>query len=99
MEKLSVFMHVELEKLPLDKNIIFLEQQVISIQQQPCLSMKPDRNQRNKLIGKENVSALRTTSATLSELNLNNWLANSVCQCLSVNGIGWPWPSSEIETH
>lgn len=65
-------MHVELEKLPLDKNIIFLEQQVISIQQQPCLNMKPDRKQRNKLIGKENVSALRTTSATLSELNLNN---------------------------
>lgn len=38
-------MHVELEKLPVEKNIIFPEQQVITIQQQPCLGMKPDRKQ------------------------------------------------------
>lgn len=72
MEKLSVFMHVELEKLPVEKNTIFLMQQVISIQKQSCLSLKPDRKQRNKIIEKENVSTLTTTSTSLSELNLNN---------------------------
>lgn len=66
-----MFMHVELEKLLVEKNIVFLEQQVFSIQQQLCLSMKPDRKQRNKIIEKENVSALRMTSASLSELNFN----------------------------